>query len=213
MSIVSESYFEDWSDFKATFHQHLPGWGEGQPIKGHFLFRGQASSEWGLVASFDRYISDPNLKARIDLNRRCLSDLFRQLRALDYNVDELDDAKVAALGQHFGMPTRLLDWSESPYVAAYFAFESALNYEHDGLDSVAVWVLNRDNFNSSIHSSQARIVDVLDIRNPRLGGQRGVFTEMFADTAALDDLLTRSGPVTDLRCKVADSKQITFRFV
>ena len=38
MSIVSESYFEDWSDFKATFHQHLPGWGRGNRLRDTFYF-------------------------------------------------------------------------------------------------------------------------------------------------------------------------------
>jgi hypothetical protein len=39
--------------------------------------------------------------------------------------------------QHHGVPTRLLDWTQSMYVAAYFAVES--ESDHDG----AVWVVRR----------------------------------------------------------------------
>jgi hypothetical protein len=41
------------------------------------------------------------------------------------------------LMQHYRAPTRLLDWTESPFVALHFAIEDQVN-DHDG----AIWVLN-----------------------------------------------------------------------
>ena len=43
-----------------------------------------------------------------------------------------------AVAQHYGVPTRLLDWSYSPYVSLHFATEDLKHYSRDGI----IWAVN-----------------------------------------------------------------------
>ncbi|WP_447065926.1 FRG domain-containing protein [Vibrio alginolyticus] len=55
-----------------------------------------------------------------------------------FNDGSLTPWDIFALMQHHGLPTRLLDWSESALVALFFALDS----EPDRVGDRAIWVLN-----------------------------------------------------------------------
>jgi hypothetical protein len=90
--------------------------------------------------------------------------------------------QLFALGQHYGLPTRLLDWSERGRVAAYFAAEAAQRMREHGAApaQIAVWAY------SHVHESartfwqdsewRPEIIRVPRSRNPNLHAQGGVFT-------------------------------------
>lgn len=48
---------------------------------------------------------------------------------------------LMALAQHYGVPTRMLDWSRDPYVAAYFAAKSAAENLIEADGDLAVWAI------------------------------------------------------------------------
>lgn len=100
-------------------------------------FRGQPIADWPLVPSIGRN-DDGSTALTIEqsLEHR-LAGRFKQ-NALQM-VDErpVGEWEWLFLMRHHGLPSRLLDWSESPLTALYFAAQSEEDPDKDG----AIWVL------------------------------------------------------------------------
>ncbi|MGI6739054.1 MAG: FRG domain-containing protein [Christensenellales bacterium] len=89
------------------------------------VFRGSSSKDWDLFPSLNRCC--PN---HLDLERHIIRSFKK------YGYAELRDCdsfwQVLAMGQQHGLPTRLLDWTYSPLVAAHFATEDINKFDTDG---------------------------------------------------------------------------------
>lgn len=100
--------------------------GSGAAQSGEYWFRGQTNAEWGLQPSFLRMTQhieeQPEEALRLEDAAR---HEFMSKAHLFIDSNSMGKVKTVpcwwALMQHHGAPTRLLDWSVSPYVAAYFA--------------------------------------------------------------------------------------------
>ena len=123
-----------------------------------YVFRGHACASWPhLVPSLHRILTDGgNFGRQIMLEAAAIRAFRRHGRSL-LHVSELDYLtrilNSITLMQHYGAPTRLLDWTLSPWVACYFATQDHAD------ENAAIWAFNREELektNRSHRSSGSR---------------------------------------------------------
>lgn len=98
-----------------------------QPI----WFRGQEDSEWHLEPSIHR-------GELLKKENYVTNDFYIYVNQIESNAPAKDNyAAWMSLMQHYGLPTRILDWSSSPLVACYFALEK----NRENSNNSCIWVL------------------------------------------------------------------------
>ena len=108
------------------------------PRYSNWAFRGERDERWPLYSALSRYYRNFGVHPDgwPEQERRILRVFKRKAHVyLDQPPGPDDDFQWLALMQHHGAPTRLIDFTWSPYVAAFFALERTLG---DGV----VWAMN-----------------------------------------------------------------------
>lgn len=181
--------------------------------EGSLWFRGQADVTWKLLPGYLRLVAPPS--------EGTLLKRFKQSAAMLLDRDPKDTFDWMFLMQHYGLPTRLLDWSESPLVGLYFAVADPST--RDDKDS-ALWVLRPTELNrhAKIHDAnepyfipsfddeelknysleslaqgpkRTRLQPIATIatrNNPRIQAQLGVFTIHHLDGSPIESIADES---------------------
>lgn len=114
-------------------------------LPGSLWYRGCGDSDHRLEPTLFRHPTRKTITDLLNLEANLLTH-FRQ-RSLPYISNQtINDWDLLFLMQHFGVPTRLLDWTENPYIALYFALSSAKGDSSTGTEifkkDASIWVLD-----------------------------------------------------------------------
>jgi hypothetical protein len=84
------------------------------------MYRGAADAGWPLLTSLDQLGGPLKPHTKADLEEYILRSFIRYSRPY-FTSPPVNDWEILVAAQHHGLPTRLLDWTYSPLVAAHFA--------------------------------------------------------------------------------------------
>lgn len=155
-----------------------------------FIFRGHRDSTWSLKSTLTRLLE--NISQDIDdylAQEQQLKNFRIAIRGLTpRDPKELSNEDLWTLGQHYGLATPLLDWTTSPYIACYFAFEGQTTPQEG---KRTIWALNKAKLLREIGEEhlELKIIETLSNGNARIVSQAGLFT-LFPTGVDLQDWLT-----------------------
>jgi hypothetical protein len=134
------------------------------------LFRGHADDSWSLLPNIARETPEKNT---VEIEEKMLNE-FRRLATTLLPDPDATQKDLLVLAQHYGMKTRLLDWSSNPLVALWFACQKEEN------SNGVVYIYFPDESNEKSVLSPFKIETSVIYRprmnNPRIIAQSGCFT-------------------------------------
>jgi hypothetical protein len=198
------------------------------------VYRGSANAEWSLLTSLDR-LDQEQPHGKEHLEEHILRTFIRYSRP--YVPQPPNEWELLVIAQHHGVPTRLLDWSYSPFVAAHFAtLESSQHvdrviwrldwkclHEHFGFEPLAFLIEDLDQvlrgkgYESAwdLFKTERNDRDFACLFDPpavdtRLVAQSAAFTLCSDKTQSFDRFLDRCGLSSALTRYVIPAAQADF---
>jgi hypothetical protein len=165
MSAILPVHCETWDLFQEKLKTFLGSHYAMQGGKGHataLLFRGQSDAGWRLQTTLERYSSFPLTFQDYFRHALAIKPQIEAYTDRTWDIDESHFSKALEDGmrdtqprfgdgvpgysylaylRHHGFPSPLLDWSRSPYVAAFFAFQPTSGID----DNVAIFAYRYSN--------------------------------------------------------------------
>jgi hypothetical protein len=185
---------ENWGHFTKLCTE-IPA---SQPILRAFCFRGQSDPIWTLKPSILRLWDEdtwPPAKVALQIEATMIEQFRFQVGKRIESLCNPDEHSIRGLMQHYRAPTRLLDWTLSPYVAAYFAVEN--HWDRDGV----IWYLDYVEYRNISRPSFADQLEHLEKTSP--GWQEDeaspgypVYLHTYSDDYGHDRIVAQQGLFT-----------------
>ncbi len=140
-----------WISFIGSLEErtkHITASADGEGHGGQkWIYRGQADARWSVASSFEReylewFSQFSDAEGLLKSHELSMIERFRQKACGYVEHPDMSNLEWLALMRHYGVPTRFVDFSESPFVSLYFA--SLDEAKSEGSD-FAIWAVERDN--------------------------------------------------------------------
>lgn len=175
----SAGYQDCWLDFHRFCDEHS---------KSSWIFRGVADAQsHKLLPTIGRKYRN---QIRYTPARELGAFNTFKRRLYLHGQGNLNDWQILALGQHHGLPTRLLDWSKNPLAAAFFATSSFPAHTDAKVYSIEQSSLDQIDETISPFEIAADVAFVPPMLSPRISSQKGLFVA-FADPRSPMELSAR----------------------
>lgn len=130
MKSTSDIRITNWSELQEMLFRDSWDGSLGR-FRSPYVYRGLSDASYELKTSLMRIGGPYN-----ELERHLLRNFRKYAHRNTVSGESLWN--LLAIAQHHGLPTRLLDWTYSPYVALHFATANILKFNLDGV----IWCLN-----------------------------------------------------------------------
>lgn len=166
---IEEEKFEDIKDLKNKIKEIR----RNNPNK-TILFRGHEDKDWELKPGIHRK-KNYNLSIfKENFSRNSAKYLGKHIK------NEKNNTEIQAEMQHYGIPTKLLDWTESPLIALYFALCEGEDFTKTPITDVCVWVAVCEKLDTRIPEVEKEKNKIKFIaptlKNDRIAAQKGFFS-------------------------------------
>jgi hypothetical protein len=209
---MQEFQIKDWKTFTEFIENTVKDF--PNVTDNYIHYRGQTNVNWKLTPSLTRIVNGDEISERkaSGYESQAQLDFISQVHLLDTKISydrNLDPASMLVDMQHYSCPTRLLDWSQSPYVALYFAINE--NFDSNAALFAWDWRYYKRNLNEAYPKEQeiksAEILkftkhDIIEMifavkLNERIVRQQGAFSVSNNIIKNHDDLIIDLGKKVD----------------
>lgn len=150
-------------------------------FESHYIYRGQVDKKWKLESSIERLIGP---KKEISKAKKYEEFSLMKFKSAFHlycgsNIKPTSKLQWLSIMQHYGVPTRLLDFTYSPYIALYFCLEGL---ESNSSNDIALYAIDyRNLLKESIKYAKSKDINFKYTYSDTFDKDDSIFEEYLSD--------------------------------